>query len=59
MHIIFPKPVLRLRANPEYIDWTRSKALVRQPHRQSRCRLSVMASGAVSIGGGIAVKVDG
>ena len=68
LQIIFPKPVRRLRANPEYIDRarTRSKALVGnltgkhvagslggaafQPHSVGE------TSGAVSIGGGIAVK---
>ncbi|HUV83504.1 MAG TPA: hypothetical protein VMW53_10590 [archaeon] len=28
LQIIFPKPVRRLKANPEYIDRARSKALV-------------------------------
>ena len=78
MQIIFPKPVRRLRANPEYIDRarTRSKALVGNLTRKhvagslgratatiavpNALRLrgwsNVMASGAVSIGGSIAVK---
>jgi hypothetical protein len=76
LQIIFPKPVRKLRANPEYIDRarTRSKALVGNltgKHGSlggaaatiavpNAMRLKgwsdVMASGAVSIGGGIAVK---
>ena len=78
LQIIFPKPVRRLRANPEYIDRakTRSKALVGNLTGKhvagslggaaatiavpNAMRLKgwsdVMASGAVSIGGGIAVK---
>ena len=78
LQIIFPKPVRKLRANPEYIDRarTRSKALVGNftdkhvagslggaaatiavPNAmQLRGWGDVMASGAASIGGGIAVK---
>ena len=78
MQIIFPKPVRKLRANPEYVDRarTRSKALVVNltakhvaeflrgaaatvtvPNAMRLKEWSdVMASGAVSIGGGIAVK---
>jgi hypothetical protein len=78
LQIIFPKPVRRLRANPEYIDRarTRSKALVGNLTGKhvagslggaaatiavpNAMRLKgwsdVMASGAVSIGCGIAVK---
>jgi len=78
LQIIFPKPVRRLRANPEYIERarTRSKALVGNltgkhvagslgkaaatiavPNAMRLKSWSdVMASGAVSIGGGIAVK---
>jgi hypothetical protein len=78
LQIIFPKPVRKLRANPEYIDRarTRSKALVGNltgkhvagslggaaatiavPNAMRlRGWSDVMASGAVSIGGGIAVK---
>ena len=77
LQIIFPKPIRRLRANPEYIDKarTRSKALVGNPTGKhvagslggaaatravpNAMRLKgwsdVMASGAVSISGGIAV----
>jgi hypothetical protein len=76
LQIIFPKPVSRLKANPEYIDRarTRSKALVGNltgkhvtGSRGAATTIAVlamrlkgwsdvMASGAVSIGGGIAVK---
>jgi hypothetical protein len=78
LQIIFPKPVRKLRANPEYVDRarTRSKALVGNltgkhvagslggaaatiavPNAiRLRGWSDVMASGAVSIGGGIAVK---
>ena len=80
LQIIFPKPVRKLRANPEYIDRararTRSKALVGNltgkhvagflggaaatiavPNAMRlRGWSNVMASGAVSIGGSIAVK---
>ena len=80
MQIIFPKPVHKLRANPEYIDRararTRSKILVGNltgKHMAgslggaaatiavpNAMRLKgwsdVMPNGAVSIGGGIAVK---
>ncbi|MCG7848949.1 MAG: hypothetical protein MIO93_07200 [ANME-2 cluster archaeon] len=77
-HIIYPKPVRKLRANPEYIDRdrTRSKALVGNltgkyvvgslggvattiavPNTMRlRGWSDVMASGAVTIGGRIAVK---
>ena len=78
MQIIFPKPVRKLRTNPEYVDKarTRSKALVGNLTGKhvadslvgaaatiavpNAMRLKgwsdVMASGAVSIGGVIAVK---
>ena len=76
LQIIFPKPVRKLRANSEYIDRARSKALrgnLTSKHVAgslgggaatiavpNAMRLKgwndVMASGAVSIGGGIAVK---
>ena len=78
LQIIFPKPVRRLRANPEYIDRarTRSKALVGNltgkhvaesmegaaatiavPNAMRlRGWSDVLGSGAVAIGGGIAVK---
>lgn len=78
MQIIFPKPVRKLRANPEYIDRakTRGKALVGKISGKHFAGAlggasavvavpkamkfkgwgDVLGSGAVAVGGGIAVK---